>query len=140
MIQLPHALIRSAINNVVETFAVTPVVYHLARAASLDRFGEGDNKNPTNVTLNGFVDYGAEDMRQTTEGGVNYQGVTIMFKAEDWEAAGLYVNGEVKANAVKDHLTVNGKYYKVDNIMPDGAFQTRNLTIVVKATLEAAKS
>jgi hypothetical protein len=63
-----------------------------------------------------------------------------MFKAEDWEAAGLYVNGEVKANAVKDHLTVNGKYYKVDNIMPDGAFQTRNLTIIVKATLEAAKS
>lgn len=140
MIPLPQALIRAAINNVVETFATTPVTYHLAHAASKDRFGEGESKTPTDIILNGFVEYGTDDIQQDMKGSINPQSVKIMFKAEDWEAAGLYLNGEIKANESKDHLTVNGRYYKVDYIMPDGAFETRNLIITVMASLEARKS
>ncbi len=140
MIQLPHTLIRAIINNVVETFATTPVTYHLAKAASKDRFGEGENKMPTDIVINGFVEYGTDDIQQDMRGSINPQGIKIMFKSEDWEAAGLYLNGEIKANESKDHLTVNGRYYKVDAIIPNGAFEIRNLIIMVMASLEARKS
>ena len=123
-----------------ETFATTPVIYHLAHAASKDRFGEGESKTPTDIALNGFVEYGTDDIQQDIRGSINPQGVKIMFKAEDWEAEGLYLNGEIKANESKDYLTVNGRYYKVEYIMPNGAFETRNVIITVMASLEARKS
>lgn len=140
MINLPLADIRAAINNVVETFATTPVVYHLAKAASKDRFGEGDNKNPTNINLLGFVEYGADIIDQNIQGATDWNGVKIMFKGTDWETAGLYVNGVLKTEPARDYLTVNGKKYKVTNVMPDGAFETRNFIIIVLASLQPQAS
>jgi hypothetical protein len=140
MIQLPLTDIRAAINNVVETFATTPVVYHWAKAASLDRYGEGQSKAPSNINLLGFVEHGADQIEQNMIGSLDFQGVKIMFKGTDWETAGLYVNGEVKADPARDFLTVNGKKYKVTNVMPDGAFETRNFIIIVLATLQPQAS
>jgi len=136
MIQIPHAQIRAAINSVVETFATTPVVYHRLKGASMDRFKEGGNKTVEDITFLGLVEYGSEKLQIDLQGAGNWQGVKITFKAEDWEAANLYINGEVKANTATDYLSVNGKRYKIDNIMPDGPFQTRNLLIVVVASLQ----
>ena len=136
MIQLPLAQIRAAINNVVETFATTPVMYHQLKGASMDRFKEGGNKTTTTIPLLGFVEYGGEQIQRDLQGAANWQGVKIMFKGEDWEAVGLYENGVVKANTTTDYLTVNNKRYKIVNIMPDGAFETRNLIITVLAILQ----
>ncbi len=140
MLTLPLDNIRTAINSVVSTFATTPIVWHKKVPAGFDRFSEGDNAAFTNINLLGFVEYGADAIQRQVEGASNWQGVKIMFTGTAWETAGLYSNGQVLANPAIDALTVNGKRYKVTNIMPDGAFETRNFIIIVLAVLDPGKT
>lgn len=138
MIKLPLAKIRKALNNVVETFATTPITYHRQSGAQFDRFKEGNNKAYENITVNGFVEYNPKEIERDLQGAANFQGCKIMFKADEWIEKGLYegITGKVLANTTTDYLTISGKKYKIVNIMPDGAFETNNVIITVLATLQ----
>ena len=136
-ISIDFDAIRATITDVVtDTFFTTPVVYHKATKSDVDRWGEGDTNTFTDYTMNAMVEYGNNDgdkINIDMQGALSMHGVKVSFNANDFEANGLYVNGVINANAAKDYITVNSKYYKVMSIVPDGPFETQNILIVVFA-------
>ena len=136
--------IRAALQDVVDTFMDTPVLYKMS-VDSLDRFNE-DRKDEKFVDyeLKGLVEYSTEKgehLELEQDGALNTQDVKISFGLDDLDALGLITPElEVKFQVEKDYFITNGLKYKVTFVGLDGPIEKRNILVVIYGTREPIKS
>lgn len=129
-----RADIRSALQNVFDTFHKTVVTLHKAEYYGSDD-GEDTGKSYTNYTFNAGVIYGqdAEDeLTQTAHGGFTPKTVTLEIGLDNLTAANL-VDSENLPKFVPDNdsFTVNGETFVVTSAVVDGVFEQKNVLVIV---------
>lgn len=135
--------IKDAIQQVTDTFFVTPVLYKLG-VSSLDRFQEDKTFSYKDYNLKALVEYSniETDMsKETEQGGSNVQKIKCSFNYRDIKAAGLAdANNYVIMNAAKDFMIINGKHWKVRYVGLDGPLEAEQVLLIVKGDLEENKT
>lgn len=131
-----HAKIRNVLHDVTDTFCTTPIIYRRA----LDEFADGQmmaiqEKPYKEYNLLAFVEYPATDgaeINEMTSGAVDKSEIKLMLNFDDCEAAGFTTGNLPDAVAEEDLLVVNGEHYKVTFIKVEGAFEPKNVLIIIR--------
>lgn len=135
--------IYASLKDVTDTFFTTSVTYRVAKSI-VDRFGENTNTGSTaqfeDKVMDCMAEFGKDIIDQQVIGSANFQSVKLTFNSDEWLNSGLYANGELLTNGTKDYVIVNNRLYKVSQIVPDGAFETQNVLIIVMANLQPHKT
>lgn len=126
-----HTQIRSALQDVFDTFMDTPVTFHIVTSAVSD-FMEGGNETTTTVTVLGLVEWAGSKAAQTTDGTAQENDVTASFGLDDFDDAGLVAGNLPTLVSGRDWMEINGELYDIDLPVPSGPFQQRNVMVVVQ--------
>lgn len=124
--------IRGAIQDVVDTFAKTPVLYKLKGNYVDDRMEE-TNPQYTDYNLVGFVEYSSNDsdeMVLDVDGNIFKPSITVLLGLDDLIALSL-VDADFMPifKPESDKFIVNGVSYKVKFVNVEGAFEQKNLVV-----------
>jgi hypothetical protein len=115
------AAVRSALNDVVDTFYVTHVTY-VKRVVSEDQYGENTVANEQTYDFRCKIDYSVgkgeryENIEQSNIGQVQHPTWHIRFWKADLDAQGVTVDAE------HDSIRYLGKEYNFNFAAEDGAF------------------
>ena len=135
--------IKDAIQQVTDTFFVTPVLYKLG-VASLDRFQEDKTFSFKEYELKALVEYSAIEtdlIKESEQGGANSQKIKCSFNYRDIKAAGLADETNfVLMNAAKDFMVINGKTWNVRYVGLDGPLEAEQVLLIVRGDLEENKT
>lgn len=127
------AEIRSVIQEVTDSFFVTPVAYYLSNT-KLSRFNEdNDNSSYIRYYIKGLVEYTGGSVQFSQQGAIDKGNVKITFNTEDLIKVGLFdvVNFETIMSSEKDYMEVNGGRYKVKDVSLDGPIDRKNVLVIV---------
>ena len=129
-----RAQIRSALQDVFDTFHKTSVTLHKAEYYGSDD-GEDTGKAYTDYTFLAAVIYGqdaTDELTQTAHGGFTPKTVTLEIGLDNLMAEGL-VDSENLPKFVPDNdtFTTNGETYVVTSAVVDGAFEQKNVLAIV---------
>lgn len=126
--------IRNALQDVFDTFHKTPVTLHKAEYYGSDDC-EDAGKAYTNYTFNAAIIYGqdaTDELTQTAHVGFTPKTVTLEIGLDNLTAVNL-VDSENLPKFVPDNdsFTVNGETFIVTSAVVDGAFEQKNVLVIV---------
>ena len=125
--------IRDAIRLVTDTFAKTPVLYHIG-VDSLDRWQEDRaDKLFYSIQLEALVESEPQTVQDSAGGYLDVQRVKLTFNLEYLQEMGLIESDfKVRFNDTKDFFTLKGEMYQVKNVSYDGPLSEQDVLVVVQ--------
>lgn len=136
--------IKDAMQQVTDTFFVTPVLYKLGKV-SLDVFQEDTPvASYTDYKLKALVEYSSMEtdmIKEGEQGGESFQKIKMSLNYRDVKAVGLAdTNNFVIMDAAKDYVIVNGKVWKVRYVGLDGPLEAENVLLIIRCDAEENKT
>lgn len=129
------AEIRAAIQDVTDTFMVSPIVYKQA-TESLDEWQEDREMTYIEHDLLGLVEYPEGKVVQDLDGANDFFDVMVSFNIEDLETLGLLTgDNTVPFVASKDRFIAKGKEYQTTFVGYDGPLEDKPVLYVIKGRL-----
>ncbi len=127
--------IRSAIQDVADTFFKTPILYKLA-VDSLDEWQEERKTVFTEYNLLALYEDTGKEIKEYLSGSSDNHAVKLTFLFDDLKKLGITrTNGGVIFNPTTDFIIVRDLEYKIRLIKYDGPLQEEPVLIIVIASL-----
>ena len=129
-----HAKIRSAINDVFDTFADTVVSYYLGQDKIDDYMEDLDGRTYTQIDFNAVVEYMKTDEDKVTitnEGRVDMAEIKLTVGFDHLEGLGLTSNDSLIMRPEEDYFIVNGEKFITIFAAIDGPFESKNVAAVI---------
>lgn len=125
--------IRDAVRLVTDTFARTPILYHIG-TDSLDRWQEDRaDKLFYSIQIEALVENKAQTVQDSAGGYLDVQRVELTFNLEYLQEKGLIESDyKVRFNDTKDFFTLKGEIYQVKNVSYDGPLSAKDVLVIVQ--------
>ena len=132
-----HLQIREAIQNVVDTFFDTPVSYFVAQETVNEYMEDvASDRIYTEHTFNALAEYTIEDegkLLTLPAGKLERLEIKLTVGLDDLVALELIDENTYLPlfNIEEDYMIVNGQKYQVAMAVPNGAFERKNVLVVI---------
>ena len=121
--------IRGALQNVIDTFMKTPIIFHVINGFGGDHMEDLD-PSETNYNITGYVEY-PDEVAKTDESGNTYlPDVKVSLGLDDMDGIGLIAPDTIcTLRAGIDEMTVNGERFFIKFVGVEGAFEQLNILV-----------
>lgn len=129
-----HLKIRAAMQDVVDTFMNTEITYYLSGTVVDDFMEDLNDKSYTQHVLKGLVEYTDKDSSKTqtmNAGVVDKAHVKVTLGLDDLDALGLIYENRPIFNKEDDYMLINGEKFTVIFSDPEGAFEAKNVLVIL---------
>jgi hypothetical protein len=128
-----HLDINAALGDVFDTFHKTPVLYEVAGSYANDYMEGSEDKQYTQYTLMGLVQYPAKDIMETKEGAYDDHQVVVQVATSALAAQDLLTVEDLPIfRPETDRMTINGETFIITFAGVDGPMQKRNVLTIIK--------
>lgn len=133
--------IKNIIQQVTDTFFVTPITIHRAidtlDVNNEDRLDEQFEDYSLNCMFEIPI---VKQVDASQQGYTQFYDIKATLNYRDIISVGLAENNETKINNARDYVTINSKRYKIISVALDGPIEAENVLIVIMGKLEENKT